>query len=155
MALPQITITEGTLVADPELRYASNGTAMVNFRVASNSRRKNEQTGQWEDGDTTFLSVSAFRGLAENIASQFGKGNKITITGKLKQRDVERDGQKRTYYDVNADSVSKPISRFNDSEGNPGAQGGGNSFSGSQNNAQDPFNTQTQGGFDMADQPPF
>lgn len=145
MALPQITITEGTLVADPELRYASNGTAMVNFRVASNSRRKNEQTGQWEDGDTTFLSISAFRGLAENIAREFGKGNKITITGKLKQRDVERDGQKRTYYDVNAESVSRPVPRFNDSEGNGSTKG----------QPQGGFGNQPQGGFDMNEAAPF
>lgn len=147
MALPQITITEGTLVADPELRYASNGTAMVNFRVASNSRRKNEQTGQWEDGDTTFLSISAFRGLAENIAREFGKGNKITITGKLKQRDVERDGQKRTYYDVNAESVSRPVPRFNDSEGSGGTQG----------QPQSGFSSQPQGngGFNINEAAPF
>lgn len=155
MALPQITITEGTLVADPELRYASNGTAMVNFRVASNSRRKNEQTGQWEDGDTTFLSVSVFRGLAENIASEFGKGQKISVTGRLKQRDVEKDGQKRTYYAVNADSVSKPVSRFNDSDGGPGTQGGGNNAYGAQNNAQGGFGNQSQGGFDMNEAAPF
>ena len=46
MALPQITITEATLVADPELRYANNGNSVANFRVACNSRRKNQQTGQ-------------------------------------------------------------------------------------------------------------
>ena len=70
MALPQITITEATLVADPELRYANNGNSVTNFRVASNSRRKNPQTDQWEDGDTTFLSVSAFGGLGENVAAR-------------------------------------------------------------------------------------
>ena len=51
MALPQITITEATLVADPELRYANNGNSVTNFRVACNSRRKNPQTDQWEDGE--------------------------------------------------------------------------------------------------------
>ena len=150
MALPQITITEGTLVADPELHYGQSGTAVVNFRVASNSRRKNDQTGQWEDGDTTFLSVSAFRGLAENIASQFGKGDKVSVEGRLKQRDVEKDGQRRTYYDVNAESVSRPVSRFNDSEGNPALQGGGN-------NAQGSFGSQQQGngGFNVNEAAPF
>lgn len=145
MALPQITITEGTLVADPELRYASNGTAMVNFRVASNSRRKNEQTGQWEDGDTTFLSISAFRGLAENIAREFGKGGKISVTGQLKQREYEKDGQRRTVYEVTAQSVSKPVSRFNDSEGSGGAQG----------QPQSGFSSHSQGGFDINEAAPF
>ena len=40
MALPQITITEATLVADPELRYANNGNSVTNFRVASRSEER-------------------------------------------------------------------------------------------------------------------
>lgn len=152
MALPTIIITEATLVADPELRYGQSGTAVVNFRVASNSRRKNESTGQWEDGDTTFLSVSAFRGLAENITSQFGKGDKISVEGRLKQRDVEKDGQKRTYYGVDAQSVSKPVSRFNDSDS---PQGGGNGGYGAQNQPQGGFGGQSQGGFNVNEAAPF
>lgn len=150
MSLPMIVITEGTLVADPELRYTQNGAAVTSFRVASNSRRKNQETGEWEDGDTTFLTVSCFRGLAENVAREFGKGNKVNVIGRLKQRDVEKDGQKRTFYDVTADNVSKPVSRFNDAEGNNTPQGGGNSAYGTQNNAQGGF-----GGFDSNDTPPF
>ena len=155
MALPQITITEATLVADPELRYGQSGTAVVNFRVASNSRRKNESTGQWEDGDTTFLSVSAFRGLAENIASEFSKGQKISVTGQLKQREYEKDGQKRTVYEVNAQNVSKPVSRFNDSEGSSTPQGGGNNAYGAQGQPQGGFGGQPQGGFDINEAAPF
>ena len=112
MALPQITITEATLVADPELRYANNGNSVTNFRVASNSRRKNQQTGQWENGDTTFLTVSAFGGLGENVASRFKKGSKVNIAGQLKQREYEKDGQKRTVYEVTANSVAEPVSRL-------------------------------------------
>jgi len=157
MALPTITITEGTLVADPELRYAQSGAAVVSFRVATNSRRKNEQTGQWEDGDTTFLTVSAFRGLAENIAREFGKGAKVSVTGQLRQREYEKDGQKKTAYEVNAQSVSKPVSRFNDSDGQSTPQGRGNNAYGAQGGSQGQFNAQPQGngGFNNTDQPPF
>lgn len=150
MSLPMIVITEGTLVFDPELRYTQDGVAVTSFRVASNSRRKSEQTGEWENADSTFLTVSCFRGLAENVAREFSKGNKVNIIGRLKQRDVERNGQKRTFYDVNADNVSKPISRFNDTEGNNTPQGGGNSAYEAQGNAQGGF-----GGFDSNDAPPF
>lgn len=145
MALPQITITEATLVADPELRYTNNGTAVASFRVASNSRRKNQQTGQWEDGDTTFLSVSAFGGLGENIAAEFKKGEKITVTGQLKQRDYEKDGQKRTAYEVAANNAAFPVSRFNDNSSSqqPAQQG----FQQAQNNAQSTFGSM--------EEPPF
>ena len=145
MALPQITITEATLVADPELRYANNGNSVTNFRVASNSRRKNQQTGQWEDGDTTFLSVSAFGGLGENVASRFKKGSKVNIAGQLKQREYEKDGQRRTVYEVTANSVAEPVSRFNDndSQQQPAQQG----FQQAQNNIQGSFGSMEQAPF--------
>ena len=145
MALPQITITEATLVADPELRYANNGNSVTNFRVASNSRRKNQQTGQWENGDTTFLTVSAFGGLGENVASRFKKGSKVNVAGQLKQREYEKDGQKRTVYEVTANSVAEPVSRFNDndSQQQPAQQG----FQQAQNNMQSTFGSM--------EEPPF
>ena len=145
MALPQITITEATLVADPELRYANNGNSVTNFRVASNSRRKNPQTGQWEDGDTTFLSVSAFGGLGENVAARFKKGQRVNITGQLKQREYEKDGQRRTVYEVTANSVAEPVSRFNDNGGQqqPAQQG----FQQAQSNVQNAFGSMEQAPF--------
>ena len=145
MALPQITITEATLVADPELRYANNGNSVTNFRVASNSRRKNPQTDQWEDGDTTFLSVSAFGGLGENVAARFKKGQRVNITGQLKQREYEKDGQRRTVYEVTANSVAEPVSRFNDngSQQPPAQQG----FQQAQNNVQSTFGSMEQAPF--------
>ena len=145
MALPQITITEATLVADPELRYANNGNSVTNFRVASNSRRKNPQTDQWEDGDTTFLSVSAFGGLGENVAARFKKGQRVNIAGQLKQREYEKDGQRRTVYEVTANSVAEPVSRFNDngSQQQPAQQG----FQQAQNNIQGSFGSMEQAPF--------
>ena len=148
MALPQITITEATLVADPELRYANNGNSVTNFRVACNSRRKNPQTDQWEDGDTTFLSVSAFGGLGENVAARFKKGQRVNITGQLKQREYEKDGQRRTVYEVTANSVAEPVSRFNDNNSSgqpqrPAQQG----FQQAQNNMQSTFGSMEQAPF--------
>ena len=145
MALPQITITEATLVADPELRYANNGNSVTNFRVACNSRRKNQQTGQWEDGDTTFLSVSAWGGLGENIAADFKKGQKITVTGQLKQRDYEKDGVKRTAYEVVASEAAAPVSRFNDNGGSQKQPQQG--FQQAQNNMQSTFGSMEQAPF--------
>ena len=148
MALPQITITEAALVADPELRYANNGNSVTNFRVACNSRRKNPQTDQWEDGDTTFLSVSAFGGLGENVAARFKKGQRVNITGQLKQREYEKDGQRRTVYEVTANSVAEPVSRFNDdnSVGQP-QQPAQQGFQQAQNNMQNTFGSMEQAPF--------
>ena len=122
-----------------------SGNSVANFRVASNSRRKNPQTGQWEDGDTTFLSVSAFGGLGENVAARFKKGSKVNIAGQLKQREYEKDGQRRTVYEVTANSVAEPVSRFNDNNSQqPPAQQG---FQQAQNNIQSSFGSMEQAPF--------
>lgn len=116
MSLPRITAT-GNLVADPDLRFLNSGTAVANFRIACGSRRKNRDTGQWEDGDTTFLTVNAWKGLGENIASQASKGTKVTVEGRLKQREyTTKDGSNRTVFEVEADEIALPVSRFADTD---------------------------------------
>ena len=142
MALPNITTT-GNIVADPELRFFNDGNAVVNFRIACNGRKKNRETGQWENGDTTFLTCSAFNGLAENIAQQFGKGKKITVAGQLKQREYEKDGQKRTVFEVAVNEASEPVAKFNNNDGPQEQQGG---FSEAQGNVNSVMNN---------DAPPF
>ena len=142
MALPNITAT-GNIVADPELRFFNDGNAVVSFRIACNGRKKNRETGQWENGDTTFLTCSAFNGLAENIAQQFGKGKKITVAGQLKQREYEKDGQKRTVFEVAVNEASEPVAKFNNNDGPQEQQGG---FSEAQGNVNSVMNN---------DAPPF
>lgn len=105
MPLPSIQIT-GNVVDDPEIRFTPSGKAVVNFRVAAGSRKKTENGG-WVDGDTTFLSVSAWEQQAEAIAEQVTRGSKVVVTGVLKQREYDdKDGNKRTVYDVQAYDVA-------------------------------------------------
>ena len=106
MSLPAITLT-GNCVADPELRFTPTGLAVVTFRVACGSRKLNKSTNQWEDGDTTFLTISAWRQTAENVAESVTKGTAVTVSGRLKQRSYEaNDGTQRTVYEVDADSIA-------------------------------------------------
>jgi single-strand DNA-binding protein len=107
MPLPTITAV-GNLVRDPELRFTNSGKGVVNFTVACNDRKKNE-AGEWVDGDTTYLdAVSWF--AAEQIADELKKGQRVIVTGSLKQRNYEtKDGEKRTAYEINADSVAPVI----------------------------------------------
>jgi len=111
MSLPAVTLT-GNIVADPELRFTATGLAVVSFRVACGSRKFDKDTNQWEDGDTTFLDVSAWRQTAENVAESVAKGSTVTVTGKLKQRSYDaNDGTKRTVYEVDADSIAVDLAR--------------------------------------------
>ena len=110
MTLPSTTIV-GNLVDEPTLRFTNSGVAMCNFTVAAGERKKNERTGEWEDGDTTFLRCTAWRALAENIAESCVKGSSVIVTGRIRQSNVEKDGDKRTYFNVDADQVGLNLSR--------------------------------------------
>lgn len=101
-------IVTGNLVAPPELKFTPAGAAFVNFTVADTPRRKNEQTGQWEDaGEALFLRCTMWRDAAEHLAEQeLGKGQRVTVTGRLKARSWEKDGVKRTEVECDADSVA-------------------------------------------------
>jgi single-strand DNA-binding protein len=93
MSLPNVHAV-GTLAGDPELRAIPSGAMVANFTVACNDRKKNESTGQWEDGSTTWLRCQAWRQLGENFA-ELAKGDRVWVTGKLREREFEKDGQKR------------------------------------------------------------
>lgn len=104
-----ITLT-GNLVADPELRYTPTGTPVANFRVASTERYKTDEG--WKDGDTLFLTVNAWRDLAEHAAETLSKGDRVIVTGRIRQRSYEtKEGEQRTVFEVEATDVGVSLQR--------------------------------------------
>lgn len=91
----------GRLTRDPEVRMFANGGKVVKFGFAVNNRKKNNQTGQWEE-DPVFLDVEAFnRGetgrTADLIEQNVRKGTQIFIEGHLRLDSwTSQDGQKRS-----------------------------------------------------------
>lgn len=106
--LPAVTVI-GTLTADPELRFTPSGAAVTNFTIAANSRKLNRDTGEWEDGDATFLRCNLWRDAAENVAESLTRGARVIATGALKQREYEKDGEKRTVYELEVDEVGPSL----------------------------------------------
>ncbi|HZA87238.1 MAG TPA: single-stranded DNA-binding protein, partial [Acidimicrobiales bacterium] len=47
-------VLTGNLTRDPELRHTNGGTAVCSLRVASNTRRKDQSTGEWVDKPNYF-----------------------------------------------------------------------------------------------------
>jgi single-strand DNA-binding protein len=90
----------GRLTRDPEVRTFSNGGKVAMFGFAVNNRKKNQQTGQWED-DPVFLDVEAFnretgRKLADLVEQYLHKGNQTYLEGHLKlDQWTDKEGQKR------------------------------------------------------------
>ena len=108
MSAINITVT-GNLTGDPELRFTSSGSPVATFTVASNERFK-DGSGQWQDGPVSFVRVNAWRQLAEHVAESMTKGDRVIVTGALRQRDYEAtDGTKRTVWEVTASEVGAAL----------------------------------------------
>ena len=175
----QITIA-GNLVDDPELRYTPTGQAVAKFRVASTPRFRDNQSGEWKDGDSLFLTCNVWRQAAENVAESLQRGMRVIVQGRLRQRSYEtREGEKRTVYEVEVDDVgpsmrnaSAKVTKSNRSSGGggfgggqgggqSGGQGGGQGGSGgyggpSGGRTDDPWASDSAGfGEGSTDEPPF
>jgi single-strand DNA-binding protein len=73
--LGQINITvSGNLTDEPQLRYTPTGIAVTTFSVATTERVKDPASGKYRDGETVYLRVDCWRGLAENVAESLSKG---------------------------------------------------------------------------------
>ncbi len=108
MATDNHTTIVGNLVDDPELRFTANGTAVANLRVAVTQRT--QQDGQWRDGETFFFKVNAWRDQAEHLADSLSKGDRIMVTGRLRQRSWETpEGEKRSVTEIEADEVGASL----------------------------------------------
>jgi single-strand DNA-binding protein len=108
MAADNHSTIVGNLVEDPELRFTSSGIAVANMRVAVTQRI--QQDGQWRDGDTSFFKVNVWRGQAEHLADSLGKGDRVMVTGRLRQRSWETpEGDKRSVTEIEADEVGASL----------------------------------------------
>lgn len=75
-------LISGNLTRDAELRVTNSGMQVLRFGVAVNDRRKNQQTGDWEDVPN-FIDCVMFGRRAEGIAQYLTKGTKVAICGRL------------------------------------------------------------------------
>jgi single-strand DNA-binding protein len=125
VSLPQ-TIVVGTLTADPELRFTPAGAAVANFTIASNERKYNRQTQQFEDGAATFLRCNIWREYAENVAESLTRGTQVVAIGNLKQREFEtREGDKRQVMELEVTDIG-PSLRFATAKLQKVSRSGGN-----------------------------
>lgn len=92
----------GNLGADPEKRYTSNGSAIINFRVAVNLRQR--VGDEWKDV-TEWVGVRV-TGRQTEYAERMTKGTRVYVAGTLDVRRYEtRDGKPGFALDVWADEI--------------------------------------------------
>jgi single-strand DNA-binding protein len=147
----------GNLTSDPELRFTPSGASVASFTVASTPRFLDKGTNEWKDGDALFLRCSVWRQAAENAAESLHRGDRVIVTGRLKQRSFEtREGEKRTVVEIDVEEVG-PSLKYASARVNKAARGGGSGSAGSPSQtgpADDPWATAAPAG-GMTDEPPF
>jgi single-strand DNA-binding protein len=99
-------VLTGNLTFDPELRSLPSGTSVCKLRVAVNTRRKNNSTGEWED-KPNYFDVTVWGQQGENCARYLSKGRPVAIDGRLEWREwLDRDtGKNRNGVDIIAETV--------------------------------------------------
>lgn len=91
-------ILNGRLTKAPELKQTQNGKSVCGFTIAVDRNRDREKTD--------FIPIVAWGKTAEFVNQWFGKGDLITIVGRIEVRSYEdKDGNKRTATEIIAEEV--------------------------------------------------
>lgn len=126
MAGETLVTIVGNLTADPELRFTPSGAAVANFTVASTPRTFDRQSNDWKDGDALFMRCNIWRQPAENVTETLTRGMRVMVTGRLRQRSYEKDGQKRTVIEMEVDEVGPSLRYATAKVNKVGRSDGGN-----------------------------
>jgi single-strand DNA-binding protein len=152
----------GNLTADPELRFTQSGAAVTSFTVASTPRTFDRQSGEWKDGEALFLRCNVWRQVAENVAESLKRGNRVLVSGRLRQRQFEtKEGEKRSVVELEVDEIGPSLRYAQASVRKVDREGGNSGWGGQQSRqnqapADDPWGSAppaTSAGY--PDEPPF
>lgn len=106
----QVTLV-GNIVRDPVLKRVSEKAVVTTFRLASTPRRFDAATSEWRNLDSIYLTVSCWNRLAERVEACLQGGDPVVVSGRLRMRSYEADGQKRTVYEIEAQQVAPDLNR--------------------------------------------
>lgn len=149
-----ITIV-GNLTADPTLTFTPSGAAVANFTVASTPRTLDKASGEWKDGEALFMRCNIWRQAAENVAETLTRGMRVMVTGRLKQRSFEHDGQKRSVMELEVDEVGPSLKYATAKVNKVTRSSGESSYSPPVGGSADPWGSSPTTGPSEDPDPPF
>ena len=119
----------GRLTNDPEERHTNDGVEISKFRIAVNrlGRSSDRDRGGDREQNADFFNVVCFRHSAKFVNQYLRRGNLVAVEGRLQIDDyTDRDGQRRTWIEVQADNVQNLTARGEAyDEDRPRRSGGG------------------------------
>lgn len=100
----------GNIVTSPDRKRVGD-QELIKFRVASNSRRRTAD-GQWEPGNSFFVTVNCWGKLVSGVGAALGKGDAVIVVGHVHTSEYEdKEGNRRSSVEVRATSVGPDLSR--------------------------------------------
>src|SRR6266704_3015918 len=101
----------GNLTRDPELRQTPSGMSVCSLRVAVNTRRKDNATGQWTE-KPNYFDITVWGNQGESCAQYLAKGRPVAVDGRLEWREWDaQDGTKRQAVEISAGAAAPPPGR--------------------------------------------
>lgn len=149
-------VIRGNLGKDPELRTSEKGTQYTRFSVAWSERYRTPQ-GEWVEGPTVWVSVTAYGKQAEGIAATLHKGTRVVVSGTLQPEMWNSSHGEETVFTMNAQEVGVDV-MFQDVQVSKRSSGygGGNTPGRSGGQGGNPWGGSPQGGFgETEEEPPF
>lgn len=92
-------------IGEPAMKFTNSGKAVLEFSLAENHSKKNQQGG-WDEDGTTWRRVSIWDKKAEALAEVLKKGDRVIVTGSERMREYEaKDGTQGKSLEINARDV--------------------------------------------------
>ena len=100
----------GVVGTEPRTSGGNSGTLIAKFRMVSNERRQDPETGQWIDVHSNWYTVSCFRAMASNMLASIHMGDHVVVYGKVQLREFDRaDGTRGFSADIEALSLGHDL----------------------------------------------
>lgn len=115
----------GRLGQNPETRFTGGGQAVCNFSMATDEKFKDKNGEKKEQ--TTWHKIVIWGKQAEIAQQYLHKGSLVFVEGKIQSREYEKDGVKKTSYEINAGNFRMLDKRNQDEEFAGAAVGAGRS----------------------------
>lgn len=107
-----MVIVTGNVVSDPVMRTTSTGYVVTKVRVASDDRRLNPATQEWETVTTSFYDVSCWRLLGERVSASIRRGDPVFFSGRVRVKEFSREnGHPDHAVEVDADVFGPDLRR--------------------------------------------
>lgn len=125
----------GNLGNEPKFKEFDNGGAVCNVTIATTDKGFTTKDGRKIEERTEWHNVVFRNGLAKVIGKYAHKGDKVYVSGKLKSRQYEQDGQTKYITEIVAESFE-----FMQSKGNgQNVQSAINNLAGALDDYDEPF----------------